>query len=83
MELRKINDFIEKTREEHDLKYGCNCKEIEIEFIVKFLDKIKNRTKNISTKSIKKSIIASQKRYELFEINKIINIIEGIIKKML
>ena len=77
IELCEVNDFIEKTRVEQDRKNGYNGEEIEINFNVKFLDKIKNKTKSITTKSIKKSIITSQNRYEFFKINNLIIIIVG------
>ena len=77
IELCEVNDIIEKTRVEHDRKNGYNGEEIEINFNVKILDKIKNKTKKITTKSIKKSIIASQNRYELFKINNLLIIRVG------
>ena len=43
----------------------------------KFFDEIKNKTKNITTnRGINRTIIASQGRYQLFKINKLIIIIE-------
>ena len=82
-ELCEIKDIIEKTRLEHEHKYGYNyCRENDIQYNVKFLDKIKkNKTKNISTKSIKNLIIASQNRYELNKINKTMIIKTGSIEK--
>ena len=43
----------------------------------------KNKTKTIRTKGLKKSSIASQNRYELIKINKLLIIIEGTIRKNL
>ena len=44
--LSGINDIIEKTRVEHDQKYGDSyCGEIGIKYNNNFLDTIKNKTK--------------------------------------
>ena len=38
---------MENTQLEHDIKYGCNrSRKIDVKSNVKFLDKIKNKTKN-------------------------------------
>ena len=70
-DMYETKDIIEKTRVENERKIGNNCEEYKVKFNVNFLDKLKNKTKNISTKIIRKSIIAPQNRYELIEINKI------------
>ena len=57
-------------------------KKIEVEFNIHFFDKIKNKTKNITTKrEINRTIIASNGRYENFKINKLIILLEGSIRK--
>ena len=49
---------------------------------IRFFDKIKSKTKNITTKqSVKRAIIASIGRYEHIKINKFIILIEGDIRK--
>ena len=81
-ELCEINDITERTRLERDQKYDVGlAEEVEVKLNVKFLDKINNKTKNIKTKNIKKAVIASQNKYELFKINNLSILIEGIINK--
>ena len=49
-ELNEINDIIHETRVEHDRKKGSNlAEEVEIKLNVTFLEKIKNKTKNVAT----------------------------------
>ena len=80
--LNEMKDIITNTRLEHDRKYGIDCcSEVKINFNVEFFGKINNKTKNFTTKNIKKSIIASQIRYELDKINNLSIIIEGKICK--
>ena len=68
---------------EHDEKYGENyCKRISIVYNVQVSDKTKNKTKkNTTSRNLKKSKLASQNRYELLKINKMIILIEGNISK--
>ena len=63
--LYEINDIIQEARQEHEQKYrGEKPEEVEIKFNFKFLDKVINKTKKITTKNNKKTIVASQNRYE-------------------
>ena len=51
-------------------------------YIIRFFDKIKNKPKNITTRQgVKKTIIASNGRYESIEINEFSILKEGCIKK--
>ena len=53
-------------------------------YIFHFFDKIKNKTKNNTTRhGPKRTIVASSERYEYTEINNFINLREGILRKML
>ena len=65
-ERNEINDIIDNTILKHNKKYGdYYCREIKIRYNIKFFDKIKNKTKNITTKrGINRTIVASQGRYE-------------------
>ena len=45
IKLCGVNYIIEKTRIEHHRKFGYNGEEIEIKLNVKYLDKIKKKTK--------------------------------------
>ena len=79
---KEINNIINNTILEHNKKYGDNYyRKIEFKYDIQFFDKIKNKTKNITTKNIKKLIIASQGRYELIKTNKLSILIEGRIYK--
>ena len=77
--LNEINDNMKNTIVEPNKKYGDNhCKIIEFKYNINFFDKTKNKTKNITTKrGTKKTIIASQGRYEYIKVNKLIIILEG------
>ena len=86
--LDELTDIIKSTRQEHDRKYGDNyCRKMEVRCNIKFFDKIKNKTKNITIKhyhvhyGINKTIIASRGRYELVIPKKLIILIEGKIYK--
>ena len=76
----EINNIIETTILEHNKKYADNyCRKIEFKYDIQFFDNIK---KNITTnRGRNRTIIASQGRYELVKIKKLIGIIEGTIKK--
>ena len=77
-ELNELNDIIEKTRLEHDQRYGIDYGSVvKIKFDVKFFGKIKNKTKTFTTKFIEKSIIASQNKYEMIKIDKLSISIDG------
>ena len=59
-------------------KYGETYRKVEWKYKIQFFDKIRNKTKSITTRSgIEKTIVASNKRYEYFNINKFTIIIEG------
>ena len=77
--LYEINNIIDNTILEHNKKYGdVFCRNINVKYNIKFSDKIQNKTKYITTTCrIKKTIIASQERYEYIKVNKLINSIEG------
>ena len=62
----------------HVFKYRKKfASHVSINFNVKFSDKINNKIENISTKKIKKTIIASKNSYEFFEKNTLSFIIRG------
>ena len=51
LKLDEIGKIIEKTRLEHDLKYGIKwVSQVRIFFNVRFCDKINNKIKKITTK---------------------------------
>ena len=85
--LNEIKDIITNTRLKYDRKNEDNCcDKIEIKCNIKFFDKFKNKTKIVTIKiyhlhGIKKTMIASQRRYELLQPNKLIILIEGIFSK--
>ena len=83
--LNEIKDIINNTRLEHDQKYGDNyCRKIEVGCNFKLFNKIKNKTKKITTiqyHGVKKSMVASQGKYELNKPNKLIILIERTIYK--
>ena len=81
----EINIIINNTIVEHNKKNGDNyCRKIEFKYNIQFFDKIKNKTKNITTnRGIIKTMIASQGRYENIKVNKLIIIIEGNISKII
>ena len=86
--INEITDILNNTRLGQDQKYGDNCsRKIEVRCNINFLDKIKNKTKNITIsdyhvhRGMKKTIIASQGRYELIGSNKLSILIEGNIYK--
>ena len=84
-ELNEMKNNINKTIKEYIKKYDNGYwKRLEYKYNIRFLDKIKNKTKNIWTKcDPKRNIQASNQRYEFMEINIFIILIEGVIKKML
>ena len=83
-ELNEINNNINKTIKCHIIKYGKSYwKRFENKYNIRFLDK-KKKTKNITIKQgMKRTIIASNVRYEYIEKNEFIILIQGDIKKML
>ena len=83
--MNEINNIIEKTPLEHDLKYDIKwASQVSIIFIVQFFDKINNKIRNITTKKTKKKTnIASKNRYELIKINTLsVKLEEKIYKKV-
>ena len=82
-ELDEIRDIIEETIKEHIRKYDYSCwRRMEYKFNVRFFDKIKNKTKNISTRyGPNRTIVASNGRYKFVEINDFKILIEGEIKR--
>ena len=54
-EINHVNDIIQKTRFDHEHKYGCCGDRINIKSNVNFSDK-KNKTKNITVKGCKSGI---------------------------
>ena len=83
LKLTEINDFINNTIIEHIKKYGDDhCRKIEFKNKNISFEKIKNKTKNITSNcGIKKTIIATQGRYEYIKANKLIILIEGSISR--
>ena len=67
------------------MKYGNSYwKSSDYKNNIQFFDKIKNKTKNITTRhGPKRTIVASNGRYKYIEINTFIILIEGNTKKML
>ena len=66
-------------------KKNCNNsvqKKLIMKYNIHFFDKITNKTKNTSTKhGVKRTLIASQGKYEFVKINKYIIVLEGEISK--
>ena len=55
---------------------------MDYKYNIRFFDKIKNKTKNFTTRhGPKRTIVGSSERYEYTEINNFIILIEGDIKK--
>ena len=77
--LNETNNIKINTIVEHNKNYGDNhCRKLQTKYNIKFFDKTKNTTKNITTnRGEKKTIIASQGRYEYINVNKVILLIEG------
>ena len=47
--LNEVNNIIKNTLLEYDQKYGYDyCRKVNVNFNVKFFDKIKNKTINIT-----------------------------------
>ena len=64
-ERNKKSNIIDKTLKEYAEKHEDSPWYIELKYNTQFFDKIKNKTKNLSTKHIpRKTIIASNGRYE-------------------
>ena len=69
-------DYIEK----YD---NCYWRRLDYKYDIRFFDKIKNKTKNITTRHGPSStIIASNGRFEYIEMNNFIIFLEGDIKKI-
>ena len=63
---------------EHKRKNDDSVKKFAIENNIEFFNKIRNKTKNLTTsRGVEKAIIASNGRYEYININNITIIIEG------
>ena len=82
--LDELNDVKKNTGLEHDKKYGEKyCRRIEVRCNLKFFDKKKNKTKKFTIYyyhihlAMKKTIIVSQRRYEINKPNKLTILIEG------
>ena len=75
---------MKNTQLEQDQKYGENyCRKIEVRCNIKFFDKMKNKTKNITIRHYlvqygkNETKIASRGRYAVIEPNKLIILLEG------
>ena len=81
--LNEIKDNINNTLVEYNKKFGNKCcRKIEFKNNIKLFDKMKNKTKNITlNQGIRKTIIASQGRYEYSKANKLIILLEGTFSK--
>ena len=78
----EIPHIIDKTWKEYAQKYENNPWYIEFKFNTQFFDKIKNKTKNLSAKhNPRKTIVASNKRYEYMQISNFMISMKGEIKK--
>ena len=79
----EIDNIINNTIKDYIKKYDNSFwKRIEYKYNIRFFDKIKNKMKNISSShGPKRTIVASNGRYEYIEINVFKILIEGIIKK--
>ena len=72
-----IYGILNNTILEFNRKYGEGYRKIECKCNIKYFDKIRNKTKNITTTGgVEKTIIASNGRYEYININKYTSIIE-------
>ena len=82
-ELVEIENIKIKTIRDYIKNYGNSYWEkLENIYKIQFFDKIKNKEKNVTTeRGVKKTIIASNRRYEYIEINKFIILIKRDIKK--
>ena len=81
-ERSEISEIIDKALEECVQKYEKSPWDIEYKYNIQFLDKIKNKTKNLSTKrGPNRTINASNGRYQFIRINNFIISIKGEIKK--
>ena len=69
-ERNEISHIIDKTLKEYAQKYENSPWYIEFKYNTQFFDKVKNNRKNLSTKhNPRKTIVASNKRYECMQIN--------------
>ena len=84
-ELDEIKNIKNKTIKDYIKKYGNSYwKRLDYKDNIQFFDKIKSKTKIITTNhGPNRTIVALNQRYEYIEINKFIILIEGDIKKML
>ena len=84
-ELNEIKNIITNTLKEYFQKYNNSFwKRLDYKSNIRLFDKIKNKTKNITTRhGPNRTIMASNGRNEHTEINTFIVIMEEIFKKML
>ena len=69
-EINEISHIIDKTLKKYREKYEESTWYIELKYNTQFSDKNKNKTKNLITKrKPRKTIVASNKRYEYMQIN--------------
>ena len=71
IELKETRNIVENTLLEYEQKYGANYhRSVKVKYVAKFLDKIKNETKNITIE-----------RYNIIiELNKIMQSSKGMNK---
>ena len=75
MKKNNLNNTIKHYSEKYGNSYW---KRLEYKYNIRFFDKTKNKPKIITTKQgVKKTIIASNGRYEYIEINEFTLLIEG------
>ena len=81
-ERNEISHIIVKTLKEYAEKYEENPWYLELKYNTQFFDKIKIKTKNLSKKhNPRKTIVASNKRYEFVQINNFMISTKGEIRK--
>ena len=82
-ERNELSNNIDKTLKDYAQKYENSPWYMEPKYNTKFFDKLKNKTKNLSTKhNPRKTIIASNGRYEYRQINNFLISIKGGIRKI-
>ena len=88
IKLDEKGDFIENIRLIHDRKYGVNyCRRVKAKCVVKFLNKLKNETKNVAIErynvvgGVKKILQSSKDMYKFITPIELKFIIEGKILK--
>ena len=82
-EINEVENVLNNTLKNYFKKYGISYwKSLDYKYNIRFFDKIKNKTKNITTRhGHKRNIVASNGRYVYIEINTFIILIEGNILK--